>query len=104
MSVSSHIGLALLALAGLSACRNQNTVIVPNRVLDRPLDVTLACIEKNADEQLQVLSLNDCAGTLPGHCDDPDYAQLVGFVANSEKNEVGMFRRCDTNGMVDLDP
>lgn len=92
---------ALLLLAG--ACRNNNTVLVPNRVLDRPLDVSLACV-KRVDGQVEVLALNQCNGAGVGDCDDEDTAQLVGFVANSEKNEVGMFRRCDVNGMVDLDP
>lgn len=92
---------ALLLLAG--ACRNNNTVLVPNRVLDRPLDVSLACV-KQVDGQVELLALNQCNGAGVGDCDEEDTPQLVGFVANSEKNEVGMFRRCDVNGMVDLDP
>jgi hypothetical protein len=92
---------ALLLLAG--ACRNNNTVLVPNRVLDRPLDVSLACV-KQVDGAVEVLALNDCAPSSVGDCEEEGAPQLVGFVANSEKNEVGMFRRCDVNGMVDLDP
>jgi hypothetical protein len=93
-------GLALLAGIG---CRNNNTVVVPNRVLDRPLDVSLACVRRD-DDAITVLSLSDCDGADNGDCDEEGVPQLIGFVANSDKNEVGMFRRCDINGMVDLDP
>ncbi|HWB76866.1 MAG TPA: hypothetical protein VG755_17990, partial [Nannocystaceae bacterium] len=103
MKLASRLSLALFALACASACRNQNTVVVPNRVLDRPLDMTLACVEKS-DDRIVVRALNDCVDQPLGHCLDEDTPQLIGFIANSEKNEVGMFRRCDTNGMVDLDP
>lgn len=92
-----------VALLGVLSCRNQNTVIVPNRVLDRPLDVTLACV-RPLEEGIQVLALNQCDAASRASCSDEESPQLIGFVANSEKNEVGMFRRCDTNGMVDLDP
>lgn len=95
--------LRMLALAGLGllGCRQQQTILVPNRVLDRPLDVVLACVQRNGDEVTQ-LSLNAC--TSVDDCDQDGANQLIGFVANSDTNEVGMFRRCDVNGMVDLDP
>lgn len=92
----------LLAVASLAACRPNNPIIVPNRVLDRPLDVALACISSDG-ESVTVLSLDSCAGAGVGSC-DRETPQLIGFVANSQKNEIGMFRQCDQNGMVDLDP
>ncbi|MBP7287479.1 MAG: hypothetical protein KBB21_12715 [Nannocystaceae bacterium] len=98
------VGLSFAtALVLLASCRNNNTVVVPNRVLDRPLDVTLACVRRDGDA-VEVLALNQCDGSGIGGCDDDGENQLIGFVTNSEKNEVGMFRRCDVNGMVDLDP
>jgi hypothetical protein len=100
-----RLGLALVhaALVLATGCRNQNPVVVPNRVLDRPLDVSLACVRRN-DDAVEILALNECSGSGVGGCEDEGEAKLIGFVANSEKNEVGMFRRCDVNGMVDLDP
>jgi hypothetical protein len=92
------LGLALSA----SACRNQNQVVVPNRVLDRPQDVALACV-RASDDGVEVLALNVCSGSTNNDC-SADGPQLVGFVTNSERNEVAMFRKCDRNGLVDLDP
>lgn len=96
-------GLAALALA---ACGRDQRVQVPNRVLDRPLDAVLACVRDTGTE-IEVLSLNQCAGQiLSNGCETTSPTpQLIGFVANSERNEVGMFRRCDrTAGLVDMDP
>lgn len=87
----------------LAGCRNNSPVVVPNRVLDRPLDVSLACVRREGDT-VELLALNQCSGSGVGSCEDEGEAKLIGFVANSEKNEVGMFRRCDINGVVDLDP
>jgi len=98
-----RFGLAGLVLLGSISCRNNNTVVVPNRVLDRPLDVTLACVRSEGGS-VEVLSLNVCDGAGVGDCEEPGEAQLIGFVANSDKNEIAMFRRCDQNGVVDLDP
>ncbi|HET6582875.1 MAG TPA: hypothetical protein VFG69_05500 [Nannocystaceae bacterium] len=92
----------MLALTGLAACRQNSPVIVPNRVLDRPLDVVLSCVQSDG-ESVTVLSLDQCDGAGVGDCDRTT-PQLVGFVANNERNEIGMFRQCDQNGMVDLDP
>ncbi len=101
--VESRVLRCVLGLLALSACQNNQTVVVPNRVLDRPLDVSLACVRRDGDE-VTVLALNECDGAALGDCEDDGETQLIGFVANSDKNEVGMFRRCDVNGMVDLDP
>ena len=92
------VSCVVVAVA-VSACRNRNQVVVPNRVLDRPLDVALACVRRSGDG-VEVLSLNVCDGASVGDCTDGP--QLVGFVTNSERNEVAMFRQCDRNGLVDL--
>jgi hypothetical protein len=99
------VAVGLVALA-LPACNRSQQVLVPNRVLDRPLDVVLACV-RDSGAQIEVLSLNQCAGSNPGRCEivDSPTPQLIGFVANSERNEVGLFRRCDRQaGLVDMDP
>lgn len=96
--------LTLVALA-LPGCRDDQRVVVPNRVLDRPLDVVLACVQYSGT-QVEVLSLNQCEGSRAGDCDDSSPTpNLIGFVANSERNELAMFRRCDPQAaLVDLDP
>ncbi len=104
----SFILLAPLTLATLAtlACGQDRRVLVPNRVLDRPLDVVLACV-RDSGTQVEVLSLNQCAGSNPGRCEitNSPTPQLIGFVANSERNELAMFRRCDREAaLVDMDP
>lgn len=99
------LALGLLSLATL-ACNRDQRVLVPNRVLDRPLDAVVACV-RDSGTQIEVLSLNQCAKSNPGRCStvDSPTPQLIGFVANSERNEVGMFRRCDRqSALVDMDP
>ncbi|MCA9648536.1 MAG: hypothetical protein KC501_01430 [Myxococcales bacterium] len=94
-----------LALVALLGCRDDDRTLVPNRVLDRPLDVVLACVRDNG-EAIEVLSLNECDGAASGRCSTPDSPtnQLIGFVANSERNELAMFRYCDKDSaLVDLD-
>lgn len=107
MSRSSRLTLALgLVLALPTGCRDDDRTVVPNRVLDRPLDAVLACVRDNGDG-IEVLSLNECAGASGSRCSTPDSPtpQLIGFVANSERNELAMFRRCDKDAaLVDLDP
>ncbi len=102
----ASLSLSLAGLVSLAACNNQSTVIVPNRVLDRPQDVTLTCVHINEDGTLRPTSLNVCdqpSGGTPD-CDETDVNQLVGYIANSERNEVAVFRRCDTTAaVVDLD-
>ncbi len=96
------VGVLAGPLAVASGCNNQTRVIVPNRVLDRPLDVTLTCV-RYSDGVVTPAGVGDCAqDTTPGCFDDGP--QLVGYVANSERNEVAVFRRCDTTAaVVDLD-
>lgn len=98
------LGGALLGTVAAGGCQDDNRQLVPNRVLDRPLDVTLACVQRRSDNSVEVLSLNECNGSTNSNCAD-DGPQLVGFVANSERNEVALFRRCDNDqAVVDLDP
>jgi len=102
--VRSFVLLGVLApvVAG-GGCQNQSRVQVPNRVLDRPLDVTLTCVRLDKDGTLSPLGVGDCAQeTLPS-C-TTEGPQLIGYVANSERNEVAVFRRCDsTAAVVDVD-
>lgn len=100
LGLVSSLGLSLLA-----GCQNQSQVQVPNRVLDRPLDMTLTCVRVNEDGTLSPLGVGDCdqPQTNPPSCFD-EGPQLIGYVANSERNEVAVFRRCDqTAAVVDLD-
>ena len=91
---------AMLATVG---CRNDELQVVPNRVLDRPLDMALTCVQLRTDGSVEVLSLNGCNDAFPDSCTSAG-PQLVGFVANSERNEVAVFRRCDREqAVVDLD-
>lgn len=107
LSGSGLLGmLALVLLASLLGCRQDDRIVVPNRVLDRPLDVVLGCVRRTDDGRVEAMSLNQCGGdTNPTstRCDEVEANQLVGFIANSERNEVAMFRQCDINGLVDLD-
>lgn len=97
---------SLALLSGLVAgCRNQTRVQVPNRVLDRPLDVALMCVRLNEDNTLTPLGVGDCdqPAERPPSCFTAG-PQLLGFIANSERNEVAVFRRCDqTAAVVDVD-
>ncbi|MEM7157528.1 MAG: hypothetical protein AAF799_32105 [Myxococcota bacterium] len=95
-----------LAAAALVGCGDDDRTLVPNRVLDRPLDAVLACV-RDTGTAIEVLSLNQCAGASDSRCSisDSPTPQLIGFVANSERNELAMFRRCDRDAaLVDLDP
>jgi hypothetical protein len=96
--------VAMLWLVVGIACNNNNRVVVPNRVLDRPTDLALGCVRLGDDGRVQALSLNLCEASSAPSCSETDRPQLIGFVANSEKNEVAMWRRCDRRaGIVDLD-
>ncbi|MBK7824344.1 hypothetical protein [Nannocystis sp.] len=89
--------LTLIGLA-LTACNNRQSVIVPNRVLDRPTDMVLACMRKDPDsDQIRPTSLDLC---IQSACED---LRLVGFVANSERDSVAMFSKC-ANSVLDMDP
>ncbi len=95
--------LLVIAVAAMGSCRNQQRVTVPNRALDRPTDLALACVALRGDGTMGVAPPDACKGG-SASCADPGDRQLIGFVTNSEKNEIAVFRRCDRNGLVDLDP
>ena len=89
--------VTLLGLA-LMACNNRQSVIVPNRVLDRPTDMVLACMRRDPDtDQVKPTSLDLC---IQSGCED---LRLVGFIANSERDSVAMFSKC-ANAVLDMDP
>ncbi|MBL4683129.1 MAG: hypothetical protein JKY37_00955 [Nannocystaceae bacterium] len=93
-----------LPLVWVAACSQDDRQLVPNRVLDRPLDAVLACVQKRVGGGIEVLSFNQCNGSTSSNC-AADAPQLIGFVTNSERNELAMFRRCDNDqAVVDLDP
>jgi len=92
-----------LGMGVLAGCNNQAQVQVPNRVLDRPLDVTLTCVRLNEDNTVSPLGVGDCDQESRPSC-FAEGPQLIGYIANSERNEVAVFRRCDaTAAVVDVD-
>ncbi|PRQ07368.1 hypothetical protein [Enhygromyxa salina] len=95
--------VAAVAIFGLG-CQADDPPDLPNRVLDRPTDVTLVCavVECDVNDEncvAQPLPLNVCQQET-GSCTS-DNPHLVGFVANSERNEIAMFTKC-SNRLVDL--
>jgi len=107
--VAVHVSL----LAALVGCRDQESPDIPNRVLDRPTDVALicaqvVCIDADGDGftsddecEVEALPLSSCARD-EGSCSS-DNPHLIGFVANSERNEIAMFTKCG-NRLVDMSP
>jgi hypothetical protein len=88
--------LAFIGVA-VTACNNRQSVIVPNRVLDRPTDMVLACMRQDPDTGvITPTSLDLC---IQATCDD---LRLVGFIANSERDSVAMFSKC-ANSVLDMD-
>ena len=88
----------LLPLA--AACQNRNTVVIPNRVLDRPTDLVLGCVF-NDGEHVRPTSVDQCSGSI-SNCSADRVDQLIGFITNSERNEVALFRKCGGE-LVDMD-
>ncbi|MFO7562413.1 MAG: hypothetical protein R6X02_07195 [Enhygromyxa sp.] len=107
----SRIALTVLMTAALLGCRDQPQPDIPNRVLDRPTDVALICAEVVCTDEdqdgvvedheclTQPLPLSACENET-GVCTS-DNPHLVGFVANSERNEIAMFTKCG-NRLVDM--
>lgn len=91
--------VALLAALALSAgCQNRRTQVLPNRVLDRPLDAALACV-RMIDGVPTPQSLDQCSDAVADSvCGD---IRLLGFVANSERNDIAMFSRC-AGAVIDM--
>ena len=111
MIISSRAKLALglfVSLVSSGACADQVTDLVPNRVLDRPTDVALTCVQFDClDGECDVtpVSLNQCSNLQNGSCQnkgDGTNTAMVGFMTNSERNELALFRSCDGT-LVDLD-
>lgn len=96
-------------LATLAGCRQDEVIPLPNRVLDRPLDLVLGCFRTVAGD-VEALPMSFCDSELPITCGAQTATgegapQVLGFIANSERSEVALARRCDTSGgIVDLDP
>lgn len=93
--------LLVAVVASAAGCSRRNTVETPNRVLDRPVDLVLACVNTDG-ESIFPTSIEQCADTISA-CGTLGSNQLVGFIANSERNEVAMFREC-AGELVDMDP
>ena len=88
--------LAFIGVA-VTACNNRQSVIVPNRVLDRPTDMVLACMRQDPDTGVITPTSVDLC--IQATCDD---LRLVGFIANSERDSVAMFSKC-ANSVLDMD-
>ncbi|HEY8374981.1 MAG TPA: hypothetical protein VIK91_00775, partial [Nannocystis sp.] len=90
--------LSAAALVALAGCQNRQNQVIPNRVLDRPLDVALTCVRRDGDE-FRPVSLDQCGGAVADSvCGD---VRLIGFVANSERNDIAMFDRC-AGAVIDM--
>ena len=97
LSVRSVGVPGLLALLALAGCNNRQSVVVPNRVLDRPTDMVLACVIRDPDtDVITPTSIEVCDQAT---CDD---TRLLGFIANSERDDVAMFSKC-ANAVIDMD-
>lgn len=100
--------LAMLAgtfgLLGVG-CQDDNQQDIPNRVLDRPTDVALVCANLpdtcGEDCTAEMLAPSACSAE-SGSCGSSGN-HSIGFVANSERNEIAVFARCE-GGLVDLNP
>ena len=91
--------VVLAALALAAGCQNRRTQQLPNRVLDRPLDAALACV-RLIDGVPTPQSLDQCSDAVAESvCGD---IRLIGFVANSERNDIAMFSRCE-GAVIDMD-
>jgi|GEM_PF-1517705 len=98
---SAHLGLLLaagtLAALSLAACNNRQSLVVPNRVLDRPTDMVVACLKRDPlTDVIAPTSLDQCVNA---GCGD---LRLVGFIANSERDDIAMFSKC-ANSVLDMD-
>jgi hypothetical protein len=98
--IGRRLHVAGWALVLLTGCQNRNTVLIPNRVLDRPTDLTLHCVF-NDGESVTPSSLEQCRGSV-SNCAADGAQQLIGFITNSERNEVALFRKCGGE-LVDMD-
>lgn len=95
-----RLQVAALTLLAVAGCNNRNTVVIPNRVLDRPTDLALGCVFTDG-EHVRPTSVDQCLGSI-ANCGSTNVDQLVGFITNSERNEVALFRKCGGE-LVDMD-
>lgn len=99
--IRQHRGWSGVLLAGaalLLSCNNRQSVIVPNRVLDRPTEMALACVSKDDETGvISMASLEQCNGAT---CTGEN--RLIGFIANSERDDVALFSTC-VNSVIDID-
>ena len=90
-------GLALAPCLSAGGCNNRQSIIVPNRVLDRPTEMAMVCVTRDpVSEAFTTGSLEACQLAT---CGD---TRLLGFIANSEKDDVAMFSTC-ANSVIDMD-
>ncbi|MCY1058140.1 hypothetical protein [Nannocystis sp. SCPEA4] len=88
----------VVLVAAAAGCGNRQNQVIPNRVLDRPLDVALACV-RHENGTYTPQSLEQCSDAVAESvCGD---LRLVGFVANSERNDIAMFSRC-AGSVIDM--
>jgi hypothetical protein len=117
---ATRLAIAALALglASTSGCRDPEVEDVPNRVLDRPSDLALTCVQVVCTDEgegchVEARSMNQCAnerndctdynaGGADGSGASDGSFHLVGFIANSERNEIAMFTKC-SGSLVDMD-
>jgi hypothetical protein len=108
------LGVGLLLALPLG-CKQQDQADIPNRVLDRPTDVALVCAVREctsaSDTGTETGEASETCVTVPlplNLCEteasscSSDNPHLIGFVANSERNEIAMFTKC-SNRLVDMD-
>jgi hypothetical protein len=89
-------------------CQQDEQQDIPNRVLDRPTDVALVCAVVECTQTddgaetcvTEPQPLNLCESESSSCASDNPH--LIGFVANSERNEIAMFTKC-SNRLVDMD-
>lgn len=99
---------ALAAAWTVAACQEDEVEPLPNRVLDRPLDLVMGCF-RVVGGQVEALAYSQCNAEVSPACgavdsDGASEPQVLGFVTNSERNELALVRRCDYDaGVVDLD-
>ncbi len=118
---SRFCAYALIASSfAVGACQEEQVQDIPNRVLDRPSDLALTCVRvvcpEDADAcHMEAGPIRNCAEQNNNCLDyDPNGSgvdgdpkkdgtfHLVGFVANSERNELAMFTKC-SGRLVDMD-
>lgn len=100
--------MAIFVAVFLTGCPQTEITLLPNRVLDRPLDLAIGCYRVVGGE-VEALPLSSCNAETTPSCGavtatGEGEPQLLSFITNSERNELALARRCDQEaGVVDLD-